>query len=182
MVFGVCLTSILLAAATGFRSQFHAHPNDESRPFLTRFPFVPARRSRDLQLASDQQTTEDWWEKKRGDYDLYVSELVLEETAAGDPAMAAARHAALAGLPQLAQTPAVDALAARILEQGIIPPKAAPDAEHIALAAVHAMNFLLTWNCKHIANALHRRRLEAVCAAAGFACPIICTPQSLIAI
>ena len=144
--------------------------------------YLTARPSRDTILAGQQETTRRWWEKKRREYDLYVSELVLEETSAGDPAMAAARHAVLAGLPQLAQTPEVDALAARLLEQGIVPPSAAPDAEHIALAAVHAMNFLLTWNCKHIANALHRRRVEAVCAEAGLVCPIICTPHHLIAI
>ena len=144
--------------------------------------YLTARPSRDTVLAGQQEATRRWWEEKRGNYDLYVSELVLEETAAGDPAMAAARHAALAGLPQLAQTPEVDALATRLLERGIIPPSAAPDAEHIALAVVHAMNFLLTWNCKHIANALHRRRVEAVCAEAGLVCPIICTPHHLIAI
>ena len=144
--------------------------------------YLTARPSRDTILAGQQETTRLWWERKRSDYDLYVSELVLEETAAGDPAMAAARHAALAGLPQLAQTPAVDALAERLLAQGVIPPTAAPDAEHIALSAVHAMNYLLTWNCKHIANALHRRRVEAVCAEAGLVCPIICTPHHLIAI
>ena len=144
--------------------------------------YLTARPSRDTVLAGQQEATRRWWEEKRGNYDLYVSELVLEETAAGDPAMAAARHAALAGLPQLAQTPEVDALATRLLERGIIPPSAAPDAEHIALAAVHAMNFLLTWNCKHIANALHRRRVEAVCTEAGLVCPIICTPYHLIAI
>ena len=144
--------------------------------------YLVARPSRDVVLAGQQETTRRWWEDKRGNYDLYISELVLEETAAGDPGMAAARHAALRGLPQLAQTPEVDALAAELLEQGIIPPVAAPDAEHIALAAVHAMNFLLTWNCKHIANATHRRRVEAVCAEAGLVCPIICTPHSLIAI
>ena len=83
---------------------------------------------------------------------------------------------------QASQTAEVDALAVRLLERGIIPPAAAPDAEHIALAAVHAMNFLLTWNCKHMANALHRRRLEAVCADVGLVCPIICTPQHLSAI
>ena len=144
--------------------------------------YLTARPSRDTILAGQQETTRLWWENKRGNYDLYVSELVLEETAAGDPAMAAARHAALTGLPQLAQTPEVDALAARLLEEDIIPPSAAPDAEHIALAAVHAMNFLLTWNCKHIANVVHRRRVEAVCAEAGLVCPIICTPHHLIAI
>lgn len=144
--------------------------------------YLAARRSRDLVTAGQQEATRLWWEKKRGDYELHVSALVLEETGAGDPTMAAARHAVIEGLPQLAQTPAVDALAARILEHGIIPSRAAPDAEHIALAAVHAMNFLLTWNCKHIANALHRRRVEALCAEARLACPIICTPQSLLAI
>ena len=144
--------------------------------------YLVARPSRDVILAGHQEATRRWWEKKRGEYDIYVSELVLEETAAGDPAMAAARHAALAGLPQLVQTPEVDALAARILEQGTIPPAAAPDAEHIAQAAVHAMNYLLTWNCKHIANAMHRRRVETVCAEAGLVCPIICTPHHLIAI
>jgi len=144
--------------------------------------YLVARRSPLTRIAADQQTTQDWWEKKRRDYDLFTSELVLQESAAGDPAMAAARHAALAGVSQLAHTPAVDGLAARILELGIIPPQAAPDAEHIALAAVHAMNFLLTWNCTHIANIFQRRRLETVCAEAGLVCPIICTPQALIGI
>jgi hypothetical protein len=143
--------------------------------------YLTARPSQDAILAAQQEITRRWWGEKRADFDLYVSELVLEETAAGDPAMAAARHAALAGLPQLAQTQEVDALAARLLELGIVPPKAAADAVHIALAAVHAMNFLLTWNCKHIANVFHRRQVEAVCTEAGTVCPIICTPHQLIA-
>jgi len=142
--------------------------------------YLVARPSRDLRLAADQATTRRWWDTKRVEYDLYVSGLVLEETAEGDAAMACARHAALAGLPQLAQTPAVEGLAERILSHGLIPLGAAPDAGHIALAAVHAMNFLLTWNCKHIANVMNRRRLEAVCAEAGLACPIICTPDALL--
>ena len=141
--------------------------------------YLTARPSRDTILAGQQETTRRWWEEKRDNYDLYVSELVLEETAAGAPAMAAARHAALAGLPQLAQTPEVDALAARLLEQGIIPPSAAPDAEHIALAAVHAMNFLLTWNCKHIANVTMYGLIENVCREAGYTAPRICTPVEL---
>ena len=143
--------------------------------------YLTARRSRDVILAGQQETTRLWWEEKRGNYELYISELVLEETAAGDSAMAGARHAALSGLPQLAQTPEVDALAARLLERGVIPLVAAPDAEHIALAAVHAMNFLLTWNCKHIANAMHRRQVEAVMRRGWVGLPIICTPHHLIA-
>ena len=121
--------------------------------------YLTARRSRNERLALDQDLTREWWEKERGKYELFVSELVLEEASAGDEALAAARLEALAGLPQLAQTAAVDTLAAQIVQRGIIPPEVAPDAAHIALATVHAMNFLLTWNCRHIANVFSRRRL-----------------------
>ena len=142
--------------------------------------YLVARRSVLARISADQQTTQDWWDFRRAEYDLFISELVLDESASGDPDMAAARLEKLAGLPQLAQTHAVDLLAQRIIERGIIPHSAAPDATHIALAAVHAMNFLLTWNCKHIANAFNRRRLEALCREAGFECPLICTPATLV--
>ncbi len=144
--------------------------------------YLTARRSRNERLALDQDLTREWWEKERGKYELFVSELVLEEASAGDETMAAARLEALAGMPQLAQTPAVDALAMQIVERGIIPPEVAPDADHIALAPVHAMNFLLTWNCRHIANVFSLRRLEAVCREAGYECPLICTPAILMGI
>ncbi len=144
--------------------------------------YLTARRSRNERLALDQDLTREWWDKERGRYELFVSELVLEEASAGDEVMAAARLEALAGLSQLAHTPAVDALAMQIVERGIIPPEVAPDADHIALATVHAMNFLLTWNCRHIANVFSRRRLEAVCHEAGYECPLICTPAILMGI
>ena len=142
--------------------------------------YLVARRSGLARISADQQTTQDWWDFRRAEYDIFISELVLDESASGDPAMAAARLEKLAGLPQLAQTRAVDLLARRIIERGIIPLTAAPDATHIALAAVHAMNFLLTWNCKHIANAFNRRRLETLCRESGFECPLICTPTALV--
>jgi len=141
--------------------------------------YLVARRSGLARISADQQTTQDWWDFRRGEYEVFISELVLDESASGDPSMAAARLEKLAGLPQLAQSRAVDLLAQRIVDHGIIPLSAAPDATHIALAAVHAMNFLLTWNCKHIANAFNRRRLETLCRGAGFECPVICTPASL---
>ena len=144
--------------------------------------YLVARPSRIIHVAARHETTRRWWETRRRFFEIYVSDIVLQEARAGEPEMAAAREAAMTGLPQLEQPPAVDALAARLLEQGIIPPGAAPDAEHIVLAAVHAMNFLLTWNCKHIANAMHRGQVEAVCAGAGLVCPIICTPHHLVAI
>ena len=141
--------------------------------------YLVARRSRDARLAADQETTLRWWDEKRGGYELFTSELVLDESASAERTMADARHKILAGIPQLDQTLTVDRLAERILARDIIPHSSAPDTTHIALAAVHAMNFLLTWNCKHIANPFHRRRVETVCSEAGFECPQICTPAAL---
>lgn len=142
--------------------------------------YLAARRSRDLRLAADQETTEEWWETRRQEYELFVSEAVLEEVADGDPAFAAKRLGFLAGLPRLTATPDVDALAARLLEEHIIPPAAGPDAVHLALAAGHRMDFLLTWNCTHLHNPHLERRIEAACRGCGFVCPVICTPAELL--
>ncbi len=142
--------------------------------------YLAARRSRDLRIAADQETTEEWWENRRGDYEIFVSEPVLDEAAQGDPEFAARRLALLAGLPRLPLTTEAGQLASRLLTSQIIPAKAAPDALHLALAAVHDIDFLLTWNCKHIHNLNLERRIEAACRELGFQCPIICTPAELI--
>jgi hypothetical protein len=141
--------------------------------------YLVARPSRFIHVAARHETTRRWWETRRRFYEMFVSDIVLQEARAGDPEMAAAREAALAGLPQLEQSPEADALAQRLLDMEIIPVKAAGDAAHVALAAVHGMDFLLTWNCKHINNATLKRRIEAACAALGFRCPVICTPNEL---
>ena len=142
--------------------------------------YLVARPSRDLRMMADQEITRRWWEKCRADYEVFISELVLEEAAKGDAEMAAERLKALANVPQLAQRPEADELGELILKREIIPAIAAPDAGHIALAAVHGMDYLLTWNCKHIANPRNRGRLEAACGEAGFRCPNICTPYVLL--
>lgn len=135
--------------------------------------YLTARRSRNLRLAADQQTTEEWWEAMRHEYELFVSEAVLEEVGAGEANLAARRLALLAGLPRLSATHMADALAGRLLTSGIIPETAAADAVHLALAAAHGMDFLLTWNCKHIHNVRLERRIEVACRVFGFTCPII---------
>ena len=142
--------------------------------------YLVARPSRDLRLMADQEITRRWWEKCRADYEVFISELVLEEAVRGDTEMAAERLKALANVPQLAQRPEADELGELILKREIIPAIASPDAAHIALAAVHGMDYLLTWNCKHIANPRNRSRLEAACGEAGFRCPNICTPYVLL--
>ena len=138
--------------------------------------------SRDLIIAADQQSTRDWWENRRQDFDLFVSPEVLGEAAQGDQEAARLRLEAIATLPVLAATEKVEELTSTILATGLIPPRATRDAAHIAFASVHAMDFLLTWNCRHIHNAMISRRLAEVCSAQGFKLPVLCTPRELMAI
>jgi hypothetical protein len=135
--------------------------------------------SRDLVIAGQQQVTRDWWGTRRNDFQLFVSELVLEEAGLGDSAAAALRLEAVAGCALLAATKETQELARALLASRLIPPDAAADAAHIAVAAVHGMDFLLTWNCRHIANATLVEPVRAVCLRGGFPAPVICTPVEL---
>jgi hypothetical protein len=140
--------------------------------------YLTARPSRDLVLAARQQITREWWARRDG-FELYSSRLVVQECQAGDAQAAVDRLAALAGIPLLEQEAAADELAEALLGGVPLPEKAAADALHIATATVHGMLYLLTWNCTHIANVSLRPQIEAVCRAAGFEPPLICTPEEL---
>ncbi|MFW6124868.1 MAG: type II toxin-antitoxin system VapC family toxin [Pirellulales bacterium] len=142
--------------------------------------YLAARPARDLIQAARQQITHDWWEAQRGKYDLWTSQLVLDEVGDGDPTAASRRVAFLDKLPILQTTSDVESLAAAILWDGILPPKALRDAVHIALCAVHRVDVLLTWNCRHIANAAIVKQLGAVTTKLGYELPILCTPEELI--
>ena len=141
--------------------------------------YLVARRSPLARIAADQQTTQDWWDFHRHEYELFISEAVMDEAGDGDADFATRRLAMLAGLPRLQATPEADALVARLLREDIIPAKAATDAVHLALSAAHGLDYLLTWNCKHIHNLKLERRIEAACRWFGFTCPIICTPAEI---
>ena len=136
--------------------------------------------SRDLIIAGDQQITKEWWRTRRGDFELLVSQVVLDEVAEGDKAAASARLAEVQGLPVLEVNGDVERVARTVLQTGLIPAKASNDALHLAVAAVHRMHFLLTWNCRHLANAAIGGQLAAACQEAGFEMPVICTPRELI--
>ena len=142
--------------------------------------YLVARESRDAVLRGQQVATRQWWEHRRGAYDLFVSEFVDIEAGRGESGMAKARAAKLRGLPRLSATEGVRELAAEILRTGLLPAKASVDASHIAVAAVHQMDILLTWNCTHIHNIAISRQLERLCARAGWLCPAICTPFDLL--
>ena len=110
---------------------------------------------------------------------MYASRLVVAEAQLGDPAAAAGRLAVLEPIILLTETPESRALAKKLLIAGGLPDKAASDALHIGIADVHGMDYLVTWNCKHIANARMLRFVAETCRAAGFEAPVICTPEEL---
>lgn len=141
--------------------------------------YLAALPSRDVVVAGNQQVTRDWWER-RARFELFVSEAVIEEAARGDSHAAGRRLDLLTGIPVLTVHGGADSLARSFLSEAALPRKAAIDAVHVALAAVHAMDFLVTWNCRHIANAIIRPQLEVLCWRAGHRPPVICTPFELL--
>lgn len=141
--------------------------------YLTAWP------SRDLIRAGHQQITKEWWRTRRTDFDIFISQLVLDEAGAGDAEAARERLDALKDCALLDITIEVDELAAALVTSLNLPPKAVTDAAHIAVAAVHGMHFLLTWNCTHIANAEKAVLIERICREHRFICPVICTPEEL---
>ena len=130
--------------------------------------------------AAHQISTREWWDNRRAHYKTYTSLVTLQEAASGDTAAARLRLDSLIGIPLLAITPECEAIAAAILESGLLPAKADRDALHIAVATFHRMNFILTWNIRHIANAHVREDLRILIESHGYILPTICTPEELL--
>ena len=141
--------------------------------------YLTGRPTRDMIIAAHQQLTRQWWEERSPAFDLVISELVREEASKGDPEASSARLAAIEKTPILKINEDAVSLAEQLVSRGPIPRECAADALHIAVAAVNGIDYLLTWNCKHLANALHRSRIEALVEDAGYTCPVICTPEEL---
>jgi predicted nucleic acid-binding protein len=141
--------------------------------------YLTARPSRDVVLHAHQQLTHEWWHTRHGAFELLSSPLVWIEAGRGDPELARLRLETLENILLLAPTPEATRLAQDLVRRGPLPAKAEVDALHIATAAVHGVEYLLTWNCTHIANARMRSRIEALCRAAGFEPSILCTPEEL---
>ena len=141
--------------------------------------YLTARPSHDLLVAAHQQLTIVWWDEQRTRYEIFTSHVVLAEARAGDPEAAQRRLVVLECLPLLDVTDAAIALATMLITGQALPAQAAQDALHLAMACVHGMQYLLTWNCTHLANARLRSRIEQVCREAGYIPPIICTPEEL---
>ena len=140
--------------------------------------YLTARDSSSLLGAARQLLTRRWWES-RDTYDVFISDVVLRECRAGDSSAAMLRLESLKGIDSLSVTPSVVEVAESLLEKKIIPEKAAEDALHIAVATVHNMDFLLTWNCKHIANPIIQAGIAEHLNKRGLLLPFICTPEEL---
>ena len=134
----------------------------------------------DLQVAAHQELTRRWWITRRADFDLFGSTLVVDEASAGDPSLAAERLRFLQEVSLLRVPDHAHKLKRELLRRTQIPAKAENDALHIAIAAVHGIEFLASWNCKHIANAVTLPLVYDVCRAEGYEPPLVCTPHELL--
>lgn len=141
--------------------------------------YLAARPSRDILATAHQQVTREWWDRSRSHFDLFVSGEVLNEIRRGDPAAAQIRLKYVHDLPVLEADERARLLAAAILKTSALPQKAAADAAHIAIATVNGMDFLLTWNCTHIANGFVQRAISRLSREMGFEPPTIVTPEEL---
>lgn len=141
--------------------------------------YLTARPSKKLIVAAYQQITLDWWENRQFDFLLYVSPAVIQEASAGDEEAAKKRLGKMKHLPILELNEAIFTLAELLLTEKVIPENAKEDALHIATAAFHGMDYLLTWNYKHIANAEMRNKIVDVVQSQGYECSVICTPEEL---
>jgi len=143
------------------------------------FGYLTARSTKNLILAANIEVTLDWWNNYRNSFELYASEIVLDEAARGDTAIAAQRLNLLQSLMLVNLTEPAIELANEFLKQSNLPPKASNDALHIALATIYGLDYLLTWNCKHMANAQIQRKLAQISSELGYNLPVICTPYEL---
>ncbi len=141
--------------------------------------YLTARPSRDIVIAGYQQITREWWHTASERFELVASELVLLEAASGNAEAARERLAALASATLLDASEEAEHLAQALISSGAIPGKAAEDAGHIAIAVTNGVEYLATWNCRHIANATMRAKIEDICRKAGYEPAVICTPAEL---
>lgn len=141
--------------------------------YLTAWP------SRSLVAAAHQAITREWWTLRRADFELCVSQLVIAEISAGDATAARLRLDSITGIPTLPMTDEVEWIASEMERLGLVPPSAAADAFHVGYASAHSIDYLLTWNCRHIANAERLPAIRTFLQQNGFSIPIVCTPEEL---
>jgi hypothetical protein len=141
---------------------------------------VAGRLHPDALISARQQVTRRWWATAKSRYELFASDLVIEECSSGDTDAAAERVRELDGIALLEAPPEAQSLADLLIARNAVPKSEPRDAAHIGIAAVNGIDFLATWNFKHILNPVTQHLIEAVCRDAGFEPPTICTPEQLL--
>jgi len=141
--------------------------------------YLSARDSSSLLGAAHQLITRRWWDR-RSLYRCFISDVVIRECRAGDPVASRLRLDSLREFSSLAINDEAIEIAETLLTMDIVPKKAAEDALHVAIATAHGMDFLLTWNCRHIANPVIQARIAAHLESIGLLLPFICTPEELL--
>jgi len=141
--------------------------------------YLASEPSRDLIVAGHQQITHEWWTRRRELFACSISQEVLDEISRGNPAQVARRLAIARALPKLTASGEAEDLTLQLLRSGALPATATSDAAHVAIAATARMDYLLTWNCRHIANGQILKRAAVVCERAGYRLPAVCTPEEL---
>ncbi len=141
--------------------------------------YLTARPTRDVVHTARIELTREWWNDRRSLFDLYTSQFVLDESAAGDPDAAQRRMEAMQGIPLLPVTDLAVRLAEALVVGHALPEEAGTDALHVATATVHEMDILLTWNCRHLANGAILGAMSRLIRGCGYEAPVICTPEEL---
>jgi hypothetical protein len=140
---------------------------------------LTARLPNDPIVVGKMLETRRWWRESRESFEVFTSEIVLDEASQGDAQAAAERLDAIASVALVPVTEAAGTLAKLLIIRNALPTKARLDAAHVAIAATNRLDYLLTWNCRHLANASLRTRIEHACRDEGFEPPVICTPFEL---
>lgn len=135
--------------------------------------------ARDIVQLGRQIVTKEWWATASERFELFSSIVVAKEVRRGDPDAVRRRIDALAGIPELDVTETEQDLAKKLIEGKAVPREYPDDALHIAVAATQKMDYLVSWNFKHITNGQTIPIVERICREAGYECPCICTPQML---
>ena len=140
---------------------------------------LASRLPNDVVVMGQMLVTRQWWNESRQDFDTFISELVMQEVSQGDAGAAAERLEMIASIPLAPIVDSARQLAAALIAQHGLPENAKVDALHLAICASNGIDYLLTWNCRHLANATRQRALGEICKASGYNAPLICTPQQL---
>lgn len=141
---------------------------------------IAGRLHPDPKIAARQQVTREWWTTAPDRYDLYVSEITIEECGDGDPDAAKERLELVRNIDLIETSPKAEELAELLVNRLAVPASQPRDALHIAIATVNAVQFIVTWNFKHILNPHLQTKIANACREGGYEPPVICTPQQLL--